>query len=278
MKEKYNDIGKTYNQTRKADKRILQRIINELELDPGSKILDVGAGTGNYSYELAKIGYEITALEPSEVMINQGKKHDNLKWYKGIAEEIPFSEKTFDGITCILSTHHFKDLRKSFDEIKRVLKDNGVAVIFTADPRLCPNNFWYNNYFKDIIEKSYKIHPPAQELKAMLAKAFNNNVEMTTFLIPYDLQDGFFFSAWRYPERYLDMTFCNGISSLAETPKDILIKTQEKLRDDLNNGNWQYRYRNILNSNEYDCGYLFLRVKAPRLPWLGQGRGGEPII
>ena len=260
MKEKYNDIGKTYNQTRKADQRILQRIIDELKLVPGSKILDIGAGTGNYSYELSAIGYEVYALEPSEVMINQGKNHQKLKWYQGVAEDIPFGEGIFDGVICILSTHHFKNLAKSFYEIKRVLKDNGVAVIFTADPRLCPDDFWYNAYFKNIIEKSYKIHPPTQELKEMLAKVFNNNVEMTIFLIPHDLQDGFFFSAWRYPERYLDMTFCDGISSLAETPKDILIKTQEILRNDLNSGSWKSKYGNILNKKEYDCGYFFLRV------------------
>ncbi|HEX3047477.1 MAG TPA: class I SAM-dependent methyltransferase [Bacillota bacterium] len=274
MNDKYNGIGKTYNHTRKADPRIFEKIRDELQLEPGSKILDIGAGTGNYSYELAKMGFEVTALEPSEVMLNQGKKHEKIKWVQGVAEDVPFDEGTFHGVICILSTHHFQNLRKSFYEIKRVLKGNGVAVIFTQDPRLCPNDFWYHSYFHDIIEKSYTFHPSANQLKEMLAKVFQNNVEMTTFLIPYDLEDGFFFSAWRYPKRFLDMTFCDGISSLAETPKDILIQIQTKLSDDLNSGSWKSKYGDILYQKEYDFGYFFLRVKnssrarARRLPSL----------
>lgn len=261
MQGKYNEIGKSYNRTRQADPRILQRIIEELGLESGASILDLGAGTGNYSYELAKLDYLVTALEPAEVMISQGKVHDRLKWCQGIAEEIPFSDETFDGVVCILAAHHFTDLGQSFAEIKRVLKDQGVAVIFTADPRLRPKDFWYDDYFAAIIEKSYRIHPPVSELTEMLAKVFNNKVARTAFPIPHDLQDGFFFSAWRYPERYLEMAFCEGISSLAETPTDILIEIQARLRNDLNNGHWQSKYGSILNEKNYDCGYFFLKVK-----------------
>jgi ubiquinone/menaquinone biosynthesis C-methylase UbiE len=261
LSEKYNNIGKTYNQTRKADQRILKNIIEELGLDSSAKILDVGAGTGNYSFELAAIGYEVYALEPSEIMISQGKRHEKLKWHEGIAEDIPFGEGTFDGVTCILSTHHFTNLELSLNEIKRVLKEHGVAVIFTADPRLCPTGLWLNDYFNDIIKKSHQIHPPAQDLKRMVENIFGNDVKMTTFLIPYDLQDGFFFSAWRYPERYLETTFCNGISSFAETPKEILNKYQEKLKRDIENGNLRNKYGHVLNKNEYDCGYFFLNAR-----------------
>jgi ubiquinone/menaquinone biosynthesis C-methylase UbiE len=263
--EKYNTIGKTYNQTRKVDSRILKNIIDQIDLGFSAKILDIGAGTGNYSYELAVIGYEVYALEPSEIMISQGKRHEKLKWHKGIAEEIPFNEETFDGVTCILSTHHFKNLELSLYEIKRVLKENGVAVIFTADPRLCPTDFWLNDYFADIIKKSYQIHPPVQDLKGMVENIFSNDVKITPFLIPYDIQDGFFFSAWKYPERYLDTTFCNGISSLAETPKEILNKHQEKLKRDLTSGDLKNKYRHLFNKNQYDCGYFFLNARKPCL-------------
>ena len=76
----YNQIGKTYNTTRRADTRIVQRLILELDVDAPATILDIGAGTGNYSYELAKIGYRVIALEPSEVMRTQGKQHRNVIW------------------------------------------------------------------------------------------------------------------------------------------------------------------------------------------------------
>jgi precorrin-6B methylase 2 len=52
----YNSIGKQYNFTRKADPRIVDQIINLLNLPPKSLIADVGAGTGNYSNALAGKG------------------------------------------------------------------------------------------------------------------------------------------------------------------------------------------------------------------------------
>jgi ubiquinone/menaquinone biosynthesis C-methylase UbiE len=262
MSQKYDQIGKSYNQTRKADPRIVPKLVEQLDLSTGSKILDVGAGTGNYSYELAKYGFQIHALDPSEVMIRQGKSHPNLFWRWGIAEQIPFEEGTFDGVTCILSTHHFKDLTLSLREIKRVVKNKVIIIIFTADPRLCPSDFWYRYYFEKIIKKSYQYHPPVHEFKRILAEIYNNNVELTPFFIPYDLQDGFFFSAWRYPERYLDIAFCKGISSLSEIPEKVLQEYQENLRKDLDNGSWRERFGDILNKTEYDCGYFFMKVRS----------------
>ncbi len=261
MDQKYDNIGQSYNQTRQADPRILQIIITNLDLDKGSQILDVGAGTGNYSYQLAGYGYQVHALEPSEVMIRQGKNHENLSWHQGTAEDIPFEEETFDGAICILSAHHFQEPARSFQEIRRVLKRNGVVILFTNDPRLCPADFWYQYYFNGIIRQAYQYHPPLQEFITTLTRIFNSTVNVSSFPIPYDLQDGFFFSAWRYPERYLDDEFCRGISSLAVLPEAVLKSYQEKLKQDLNNGFWRQKFGDLLEKPEYDCGYFFLKAR-----------------
>ena len=60
----YNSIGHGYNYTRKPDRRIVETIVNLLDLLPGKTIADIGAGTGNYSNEIADRGYKIVAIEP----------------------------------------------------------------------------------------------------------------------------------------------------------------------------------------------------------------------
>lgn len=67
----YNSIGEGYNATRQADERIVAKLISLLDLPTGSKIADVGAGTGNYSNAIAEAGYQVIAIEPSQVMQSQ---------------------------------------------------------------------------------------------------------------------------------------------------------------------------------------------------------------
>jgi ubiquinone/menaquinone biosynthesis C-methylase UbiE len=155
----YNQIGKTYNTTRRADPRITQMILKQLNLESSATILDIGAGTGNYSYELADKGYTVIALEPSEMMMTQGKQHGNMTWKEGVAERIPIEDTSVDGIICTLASHHFQDLSLCFCEMKRVLKENGRIVIFTLDPRLCDAECWLFDYFEPILENAYRIHP-----------------------------------------------------------------------------------------------------------------------
>ena len=64
----YDKIGITYRQTRRADPRIVEKLITLLNLAAGTCIADVGAGTGNYSNALADAGFTVRAIEPSPIM------------------------------------------------------------------------------------------------------------------------------------------------------------------------------------------------------------------
>lgn len=69
----YNKIGNNYHKTRAPDPRIVNKIVDLIGPCNLKNIIDLGAGTGNYSFELAKKGFIVTAIEPSEVMISQSK-------------------------------------------------------------------------------------------------------------------------------------------------------------------------------------------------------------
>lgn len=71
----YDSIGQSYSNSRLPDPRIVDRILNLLQLEPGSTIADIGAGTGGYSTSLANCGYQLYAIEPSLVMRSQSQQH-----------------------------------------------------------------------------------------------------------------------------------------------------------------------------------------------------------
>lgn len=53
----YDSIGKQYSKTRVPDIRIVNKLIDLLNLPKGSLIADIGAGTGGYSLALAHQGF-----------------------------------------------------------------------------------------------------------------------------------------------------------------------------------------------------------------------------
>lgn len=255
---KYDQIGKTYNSTRIPDQRIVDKINHYLDQPSGSLIVDIGAGTGNYTYELARFGHEVVAIEPSETMRNQAKKHDHIKWIDAVAEKLPLDDGSVDGVVCTLATHHFTDLEQSFREMARVVKSHGKIVIFTADPRIVAESCWIWGYFQEIVEESCKSQPEASAFKELFEGSTQKGSNLHRFPLPYDLKDKFFFSGWRTPELYLEEKFRAGVSSLATAPSELLQANLEYLEADLKSRKWHEKYGHILNQSEYDCGYFFL--------------------
>jgi ubiquinone/menaquinone biosynthesis C-methylase UbiE len=125
----YDSIGKNYNATRQADDRIVAKLISLLDLPTGSTIADIGAGTGNYSNAIAEVGYQVIAIEPSQVMQSQQQPHPHVSWITASAEQIPLADNTVDGAVVMLTLHHFNELNAGLREINRITK-SGKIVIF----------------------------------------------------------------------------------------------------------------------------------------------------
>ncbi|WP_242054014.1 methyltransferase domain-containing protein [Nostoc sp. FACHB-888] len=113
----YNSIGQQYSKTRVTDQRIVNTLVNLLNLPKDSIIADIGAGTGGYSLALANQGFIVNAIEPSVVMQKQAKEHPQIKWFTGYAENLPLPDKSVDGLISILAIHHFVHLEKAFQEM-----------------------------------------------------------------------------------------------------------------------------------------------------------------
>ncbi|MGI9242510.1 MAG: class I SAM-dependent methyltransferase [Verrucomicrobiales bacterium] len=254
MPATYDSIGDTYSQTRRADERIVDRIIQLLGLQPGSHILDVGAGTGSYSIALAERGFEITALEPSTVMASQASDHPQVSWAAASAESLPFDASSFDAAILVLCVHHFSDLEQGLLEVQRVV-GRGPILIFTYDPSMIedPWLFEYFPAFRTQIRDSF----PSTDC---LASYFTSRDEVSVhpFPLPHDLLDSFAGAAWRYPERYLDQGFRDGTSAFRQLDPEISQSCLSRLRDDLRSGDWDQKYSGVRSLLEYDHGYTFL--------------------
>ena len=255
----YNSIGQNYNLTRRADWRIVDRLIDLLDLPTGSTIADVGAGTGNYSNAIAQRGYRIIAIEPSEVMQSQKPAHPNVSWLSATAESISLPDDAVDGAVIMLALHHFDDLHLGIKEIDRIVT-RGKIVIFAFEQSKIPE-FWLTNYFPSFISDTLNTLPNTREIARTINRITHREVEIVPFALPTDLQDLFAAAGWCKPEIYLDRKVRNGISTFGKMSIEELKVGIDNLSKDLNNGVWQEKYGYLQQQNSYDAGYRILIAK-----------------
>jgi SAM-dependent methyltransferase len=234
----YDIIGRTYGGHRRADPRIA-RVINAA-LGDAQTVVNVGAGAGSYE----PTDRPVVAVEPSSVMIAQ-RPASAAPAVQGSAELLPFSDNAFSAALAILTVHHWSDRRAGLAEMRRVARDR--VVVLTWDPG--HPGFWLvRDYFPDIIEFDRRIFPGLAELEAALGR-----VEVSVVPIPHDCIDGFLGAYWRRPAAYLDEGVRASISAFARIG-DISAQI-ERLRADLESGQWAVRNAELLRLEELDVGY-----------------------
>ncbi|BAY16037.1 putative MerR-family transcriptional regulator [Nostoc sp. HK-01] len=251
----YNFIGKQYSKTRVPDIRIVNKLIDLLNLPKGGVIADIGAGTGGYSVALANKGFFVHAVEPSVVMQKQAVVHPQVEWFTGYAENLALPDNSVDGVVSILAIHHFSHLEKAFQEMHRVIRD-GTIVLLTFDIRLA-QKIWLYDYFPFLWEDALRFLP-LNELINLIQSNTKRRVEAIPFLLPHDLSDLFAAAAWRRPELYLQPEVRAGISSFALADQDLVEQGVNVLAADLSSGAWNKKYCEIYKLKEVDIGYRFI--------------------
>ena len=80
-------------------------ILAELTLPPGSRILDIGCGTGRHAVELARRGYQVTGVDISSGMLAEAEKaareaNVEVEWIHADATRFTL-DKRFDAAICL---------------------------------------------------------------------------------------------------------------------------------------------------------------------------------
>jgi SAM-dependent methyltransferase len=97
----------------------------QLGLDPGARVLDVGAGTGKLTRRLVSLGFEVAAVEPGAPMLDELRKVvPEAEAHEGTAESIPLPDESVDGAFAGQAYHWF-DRERALPELQRVIKAGG---------------------------------------------------------------------------------------------------------------------------------------------------------
>jgi ubiquinone/menaquinone biosynthesis C-methylase UbiE len=118
-----------------ADLDFLARSVSTLDQP---RVLDLGCGAGHASFATAPFAREVIAFDLTAGMLAitaaaaKERGFSNISTKQGSVEELPFDCQQFDFVMSRYSAHHWNDVPRALQEVKRVLKPGGqVCVIDT---------------------------------------------------------------------------------------------------------------------------------------------------
>ena len=133
---------------------IIQQSLNYLNKSKGLTIIDIGCGTGISTRVWSDYAEKIIGVEPSEEMVGKAReltKNTNIKYQQGYSNATNLESNSADIISCSQS-FHWMEPKSTLKEIDRLLKDNGVLVIYDViwPPSV---NHKYEKAYHELFEK-----------------------------------------------------------------------------------------------------------------------------
>jgi ubiquinone/menaquinone biosynthesis C-methylase UbiE len=103
-------------------------------LPAGAKVLEVAPGPGYLAIEMARLGFRVSTLDISRTFVQIGTENArqagvSLDFRQGDAAVMPFEAESFDLIVCQAAFKNFLHPASALDEMHRVLRNGGTAVI-----------------------------------------------------------------------------------------------------------------------------------------------------
>jgi demethylmenaquinone methyltransferase/2-methoxy-6-polyprenyl-1,4-benzoquinol methylase len=130
--------------------------------DPSKRVLDLCCGTGDLALAFRKeapFGAEIIGSDFVPEMLERAcakaaASGSNVKFIEADALALPFGEANFDLVSCSFGFRNLANYEKGLQEIYRVLKPRGVAVILEfAEPRGVLFGSLYRFYFRRVLPR-----------------------------------------------------------------------------------------------------------------------------
>lgn len=163
-----------------------RRSVRDLELPPGSRVLDLACGTGDLCRELARAGHQPVGVDLSFGMLSAARTGAPL--VQGDLLNLPLATGSVDGAVCGFALRNLVALPPFFAELHRVLRPGGrIALLDVSQPDNRIMRTGHHVYFNKVVPRvggllsdraayaylprSVSYLPPPAEMLAQLASA-----------------------------------------------------------------------------------------------------------
>jgi demethylmenaquinone methyltransferase/2-methoxy-6-polyprenyl-1,4-benzoquinol methylase len=197
----FNRIAPRYDlmnrlMTAGQDVRWRKEIIRLVRLQPGARLLDLGAGTGDIAREALRQQSECLSVAADftlgMMLAGQPRHLRGLVWCAADALNLPYPDKTFDAVVSGFLLRNVADLPRAIAEQYRVLKPGGrwAALDTTPPPQKSPLTPFIRFHMRQIIpllgqiitgERDAYVYLPTSSENFLRAESLAQVVEATGF-------------------------------------------------------------------------------------------------
>lgn len=150
--------------------------VAEFDQHANEKVLEIGVGLGTDSLQFAKNGAKSHGIDLTETAIKLTKERFAMNGLKGTFKSasftnIPFEDNTFDLVYSFGVLHHSEETQEGIDEVYRVLKPGGKAIIMLYHKGF---KYYVRKLFLYGVLKMEFINHTAQEIVSKHSEEFND--------------------------------------------------------------------------------------------------------
>lgn len=187
----YDHIALEYARHRQVHTEVLGGLVARGGISSGSRVLEVGCGTGNYIAAIqAATDCSCWAIDPSEEMLAAARSGSGSVAFRlGRAERLEFEPGSFDLVFSVDVIHHVDDHPGYFREVYRVLKLGGLVCTVTDSEWMIRHREPLAVYFPETVDVDLRRYPRIAALRAFMQEAGFGEIEEHIAELPYEIED-----------------------------------------------------------------------------------------
>lgn len=173
------------------DQDLLQRIVSAAQPQPEDTVLDVACGPGILACAFARVARHATGIDLTPAMLDQARKTQaeqglaNLTWDAGDVTDLPYSDRSFDIVSCRFAFHHLPDPMAALSEMVRVCRGGGRIVVADSAPETSKADAF--NRVERLRDPSHTRAMPPEELAGLFVASGLRHPQVETLRLHGDL-------------------------------------------------------------------------------------------
>ncbi len=167
----------------------IHRYASCMQLVIDKSVLDLASGEGYGAAILSKVAQSVVGVDIDTASIEYAKReysdYKNLRFLTGSCDSVPLLESSVDVVTSFETIEHHTQHQEMLQEIKRVLKPDGLLVISSPNRLIYSDQSGYSNPFhvKELYYEEF-INLLSQNFKYI--KVYGQRLATGSFILPLE--------------------------------------------------------------------------------------------